>query len=211
MHSNALLGLGAFIASAALAGCGHGAAATTTSSNSGNKQDTMLRYSQCMRSHGVSDFPDPQTNSGGGSTLRISGGAGSDLNPDNPTFQHAQNACKSQLPNGGQMSPQQQQQAQRQALAFSQCMRSHGVTDFPDPQVQSSGGGVAIRLGGPNAKGGPGDLNPDDPTFQRAQQACASQLGRVGPGGGPAGGKPSTNSSGGGGGGGGFSMQVTGG
>ena len=200
MHSSALLGLGALLVSAALVGCGHGVAATQTSSNSTNKQDAMLKYSQCMRSHGIGDFPDPQTSAGGGSTLRISGGAGSDLNPDNPTFQHAQNACKSDLPNGGQMSPQQLQQVQRQALAFSQCMRSHGVTDFPDPQIQSSGGGVAIRLGGPNSGGKTGDLNPDDPTFQRAQQACQSQFGRTGPGG------ASKSTSGGGG----FGMQVGG-
>ena len=200
MHSNVLLGLGALLTGATLAGCGHGVAATQTSSNSGGKQDAMLKYSQCMRSHGIGDFPDPQTSAGGGSTLRISGGAGSDLNPDNPTFQHAQNACKSDLPNGGQMSPQQQEKVQRQALAFAQCMRSHGVTDFPDPQIQSSGGGVAIRLGGPNAGGKTGDLNPDDPTFQRAQQACQSQFGMTGPGG------ASRSTSGGGG----FGMQVGG-
>jgi hypothetical protein len=203
MHSNALLGLGTLLVSASLVGCGHGVAATQTSSNSTNKQDAMLKYSQCMRAHGVSDFPDPQTSAGGGTALRISGGPGSDLSPDNPTFQHAQQACKSQLPNGGQLSPQQQQQMQQQALAFSQCMRSHGVTDFPDPQFQSGGGGVGIRIGGANGKGGPGDLNPDDPTFQSAQRACQSQLGKVLPGGGP---KTST----GGGGNSGFSLQVGG-
>jgi hypothetical protein len=203
MHSNALLGVGALLTGVALAGCGHGVNANQTSSNSGSKQADGLKFSQCMRAHGIGDFPDPSS----GGAIAISGGPNSDMNPDNPTFQHAQQACRSLLPNGGQMSPQQQQQMQQQALAFSQCMRSHGVTDFPDPQFESGGGGFGIRIGGAGGKGG-GDLNPDDPPFRQAQRACQSKLGRVGPGGGP---KTSTGSSrSGAGGGGGFGLQIGG-
>lgn len=50
----------------------------------------LLNFSKCMRAHGLHDFPDP--NPGGG--LQISGGPGSDLSPDNPTFQRAQTACQ---------------------------------------------------------------------------------------------------------------------
>jgi hypothetical protein len=58
-------------------------------------------------------------------------------------------------------------------LAFSACMRSHGLKDFPDP-TQGSGG---IRL---NINGG-GDLNPQSSTFQAAQQACQSLMPAGGP------------------------------
>ena len=85
------------------------------------------------------------------------------------------------LPNGGQPSPQQIAKAQQAALAFSACMRSHGIKDFPDPTF--TGGGVTLRL-----RGGPGsDLDPSSPLFQKAQTACqchparqARRRGRVG-------------------------------
>lgn len=55
--------------------------------------------------------------------------------------------------------------ASSQAVAFSHCMRSHGVPDFPDP---ASGGGVPKvtqqQAGVSNAR------------FQAAQRACAQLL-----------------------------------
>ena len=53
----------------------------------------MLAFSACMRAHGLKDFPDP---SNGG--LQIQSSPGSDLNPSNPTFQKAQQACQKDLP-----------------------------------------------------------------------------------------------------------------
>jgi hypothetical protein len=58
------------------------------------------KFARCMRAHGVRDFPDPQSGTGG---LKIegsgsSGSASSDLNPDSPTFQQAQKACRNLLP-----------------------------------------------------------------------------------------------------------------
>ena len=47
------------------------------------------------------------------------------------------------------------------AIAFSKCMRDHGVTDFPDP----GGGGGGINLAGTG-------INPDAPAFRSAQAAC---------------------------------------
>jgi hypothetical protein len=51
-------------------------------------QAQMLKYAECMRADGVSDFPDP---TGGG--LQFHGTPGSDLNPDNPVFQNAAKVC----------------------------------------------------------------------------------------------------------------------
>jgi hypothetical protein len=59
-----------------------------------------LNFSKCMRAHGLPDFPDPSP--GGG--LQIRSGPGSDVNPNNPTFQAAQKACQSIMgsPKGGE-------------------------------------------------------------------------------------------------------------
>jgi hypothetical protein len=57
----------------------------------------MLKFSACMRSHGLPDFPDP-TSSGGGIQLSIGGRKGSGLNPSSPVFQAAQKACQSVMP-----------------------------------------------------------------------------------------------------------------
>ena len=57
------------------------------------RQQQVLQFSACMRSHGIKDFPDP---SNGG--LQIQVHPGSDLDPSNPTFQRAQQACKTFLP-----------------------------------------------------------------------------------------------------------------
>jgi hypothetical protein len=57
----------------------------------------MLKFSACMRSHGLPDFPDP-TSSGGGIQLSIGGKKGSGLNPRSPVFQAAQKACQSVMP-----------------------------------------------------------------------------------------------------------------
>jgi hypothetical protein len=53
------------------------------------------------------------------------------------------------------------------ALAYTRCMRSHGIHDFPDPTMPA-GGGVTFQLN----RGAGSDLNQNDPTFQAASQAC---------------------------------------
>jgi hypothetical protein len=144
---------------------------TNNNNGSGNNNDSPLAYAQCMRAHGVPDFPDP--NGQGGFTFQ--GGQEGDLGPDSPAFQQANQDCQQITPVSGVghgPSPAQIAHAQTQALKFSECMRSHGVADFPDPVFHSGGGGISISI-----KGGPGsDLTPNAPTFQAAQQACQHVL-----------------------------------
>lgn len=165
--------LAALPLAALLAGCGHGIPSTQAASTTGsNKQADALKFAQCMRSHGV-NIPDPKTSGSGGGTMIQIGGPGSAININGSTFQDAQKACQSLLPNGGQLSPQQQAKAQQNALDFARCMRAHGV-DIPDPQP-GNGGMVKIQGGS-----GAGMFNPDDPTFQSAQKACGGLFGKVG-------------------------------
>jgi hypothetical protein len=83
-------------------------------------------------------------------------------------------ACKSLAP-GGNLTPAQKAQAEAQQLKFSQCMRAHGIADFPDPD---SSGRIAIQ-GSPG-----GDLDPNNPQFQAAMNACQKDQPKNGPGGG---------------------------
>ena len=56
-----------------------------------------LKYSECMRAHGVPSFPDPDVSNGG---VRISIGAPG-INPNSPQFQAAQKTCQQIAPLGG--------------------------------------------------------------------------------------------------------------
>jgi hypothetical protein len=62
-------------------------------------QAKALKFSACMREHGVPNFPDPKF-SGGGAQLRI-GGPSSGINPRSPQFQAAQKTCQGDLPGSG--------------------------------------------------------------------------------------------------------------
>jgi hypothetical protein len=56
----------------------------------------LLKFSACMRAHGLANFPDPvESNGGVGLTLnpKTTG-----LNPRSPVFQAAQRACRKDMP-----------------------------------------------------------------------------------------------------------------
>jgi hypothetical protein len=152
----------AIIATAALvvvvAACG----ASPSSSGSGGSSNTagstnshQVAFSRCMRSNGVTNYPDPND------TGAIPKESSQQLGVTFSTFQSAQNACKHLLPNGGQGPNQAQLQQERaQGLRFAQCMRTHGVA-LPDPD--SSG-----RIPDPATVG----INQGSTQFEAANQAC---------------------------------------
>jgi hypothetical protein len=140
---------------ALLTGCAGG---SSSAKAAGSAQYTKaLAYAQCMRSHGVPSFPDPDTQ-GHLPTLQVGRNGVSQQ-----AVQSAQNACRNLNPGGSQGSAQQQQATLTQALNFSKCMRAHGVPDFPDPVA--SDGGTGYSLGG---------IDTSAPQYQSAQQACRS-------------------------------------
>ena len=94
------------------------------------------KFSACMRKHGVTNFPDPN----GQGVITIHSGMG--IDPGSPAFRSARTVCDKLLPNGGQPTPAQIAQQQQKLLAFSACMRAHGLKDFPDP----SNGGLRIQV-----------------------------------------------------------------
>ena len=126
----------------------------------GGSVGELTKFASCMRRNGVPNFPDPNAQG----QISASG-----IDPGSASFQNAQQACRKQLPKGGQPSPAQQEQARKQALAFSACMRRNGVPNFPDPQFGSNGG-AAIRIDPSSG------IDPGSPQFQAAQKACQKNL-----------------------------------
>jgi hypothetical protein len=193
--------LPAAMAIVALGGCAMPFSSPQASATaSPDPRQAMLRFAQCMRQHGI-DVPDPTAD--GNLTIHGDAGAGasgatggpqqsgpSSADPNSPTFKAAQTACQKYMPKGGpgNMTAQDIKANQAKGLKFSQCMRSHGLPNFPDPQSNSGGGSTFQQSGGPGDKNGaPGaalsingqtfTFDPSDPAFQKAQQACSSILG----------------------------------
>ena len=83
----------------------------------------------------------------------------------------------------GQFDPpseEDQKKMQEQALAFSKCMRDHGI-DMPDPTFSADGGGLSVSIGGPPDSDPTNDgplIDFNSKEFQDASEACG------GPGGG---------------------------
>jgi hypothetical protein len=108
------------------AGCGSSAPSETGTGSGTDKsataQDKAVKFSECIRAHGVPHFPDPDAK--GDYVFGI------DVTP--AVWQKAVDACKALEPPGalsGKRSPKQQSAA----LTFADCIREHGVKDFPDP------------------------------------------------------------------------------
>jgi hypothetical protein len=130
------------------AACGGGSSADPPASQGGSNgpAEKAVAYADCMRAHGVTNYPEP------GST------AGAGLNPASPTFQSARAKCSKLSPFGTVKTHATEQQI-RQALETTKCMRDHGVPDFPDPIVTSTppGFGSGVPSGPPSTWGnGPG-------------------------------------------------------
>ena len=117
---------------ALMSACGSTAPAGTGSiggNNTAANAQKALKFARCMRSNGVSDFPDP----GASGKLTIDAVAnGSSLDTSTPAFKQAISACKKLEP-AGFMGSKRSSQQQSGALEFAQCIRENGVPDFPDP------------------------------------------------------------------------------
>jgi hypothetical protein len=150
----------------ALAACG---AAGRSSSTGSASYSRALTFADCMRSHGVSSFPDPIP---GKFSFPIVSGL-----TQAPGFRSAEQACKRLLPSPPPAPPVSAAMISRLrtgALAMARCLRVHGVPNFPDPSISlGPGGGVLlITFGGPIA-----GIDLASPAFRAAQKACGSPLG----------------------------------
>jgi hypothetical protein len=141
------------IATALLAAaCGGGGSSPSASGGSpaaggSANSPSAVGYSSCIRSHGVPNFPDPP--SGGG----VAKASAQELGVSTTKFQGAERACRRLIPTTGGVAQQQEQQCFLTGdcppavlhrlltvmLRFAQCMRSHGMPNFPDPTTDPQG------------------------------------------------------------------------
>ena len=162
-----VVAVGAF--SLLAAGCGGGGGssgvanvASTTTTAATTTQNGLLAFSNCMRSNGMPNFPDPQRFIGGNVKLTLR-----QFSAGSPQFQAAISACNHLLPTNGDSGSQETAQQRRTQLAdglsFARCMRSHAVSRFPDPTAQ---GQLTVEM--VQAQG----IDLHAPTVLHAVQAC---------------------------------------
>jgi hypothetical protein len=140
----------AVVAVFVLAGCGGNPTSKTNPSNSqaSTSSPSAVSYSACMRGHGVPNFPDPD---GSGQLPKADAQR---LGVSSSQLQAAQQTCQSLLPNqsgvinagsidqcmmAGDCPGALVRQVLNEERNFSQCMRSHGVPNWPDPSIDSQG------------------------------------------------------------------------
>jgi hypothetical protein len=146
--------IGAVTLVVVVAACSSPARPAASSSSGSSLNSQQLAFSQCMRSNGVSRFPDPNAGA-------IPKEDAQQLGVSESQYRSAYHACTRLLPNGGGGPDQAQIELVREeSLRFSQCMRGHGV-NLPDPA--SSG-----RIPDPASVG----LDQGSPQFEAANQAC---------------------------------------
>jgi hypothetical protein len=85
-------------------------------------RDKAVKFAECIRAHGVRDFPDPDA--------KNQFQYGVSVTP--AVWTRATTACKDLQP-PGTLSAKRTTKQQSAALRFAQCVRDNGVKDFPDP------------------------------------------------------------------------------
>ena len=139
--------LTAALTAVTVSACGSSVIGATGTNGSSSNGGAFLAFAKCMRVSGVPNYPDPGGANGGGIRVAVNPGAGETLQVNGvtvkaPAFHSAMTRCQSKLPNGGpKPSATQIAQLRKTALQQAQCMRAHGVSNFPDPKIATGPGG----------------------------------------------------------------------
>ena len=115
------------------AACSSGSPSSAGSGGSPNaggsaNSSSGLAYTRCVRSHGVPDFPDPDSSGQLPKVSCVSALRG----VSDSRAKAATGACARPEPRRAG-KPHSTAQEQQDYLRSAACMRSHGITDFPDP------------------------------------------------------------------------------
>jgi type II secretory pathway pseudopilin PulG len=168
-------------------GCSGGRPSTSGDSSSARRTTTTpsaIAYSGCMRAHGVPNFPDPDSKG----NLRAVGPQ--QVGVSTPRYQAAEQACRQQLPAGGSLQQQTQQcllagdcpQVLVQQLLtverrYAQCVRSHGIPNWPDPAISPKGGRPVFDLSGAGLDPRSTSYSRDSSQFGAKDRQCRSLVG----------------------------------
>jgi len=127
-----------------------GGGATPSPAASLSFLDQGLRYARCMRENGLPDYPDPEVT---GDNVRIRGIDKTTV--DSAVLGRAQQACRAYQP---VLTGADGAQKMAAARYEAQCMREHGVADYPDPD--------------PDGHAELPDAVRQDPDFDAAKATC---------------------------------------
>ncbi len=152
-HTVALAAVGCALV---LAACGSSSKHHAATSND---HGLGVRFATCMRDHGVSSFPDPQSSSGIQIPVSLA------QNPS-PAFKSAMQACHYLMAAEGP-PPVASASQKAAAVKLAQCMRKHGVPNYPDPTYHD-GALVPPFIAVPA-------INPASPAFGAASKTCQSR------------------------------------
>jgi hypothetical protein len=140
------------------------ASSTAITSSGADKKltarDKAVKFAECIRAHGVSDFPDPNEKNQFEYGVSVSPAV----------WQKATTACKDLQP-PGTLSSKRTPKQQAASLRFAQCIRENGVKDFPDP-VNGEPLVNTYKIPSSNKPGGMAILNA-------AMQKCRNALGEA--------------------------------
>jgi hypothetical protein len=151
-------------ACALVAGCG-GSSSKAASSASASGGDG-LAFSKCVRAHGVPDFPDPGASVSGPHDSIGGVNIPPTIDTGSPAFQAAFATCRDLLAGfSNQGKPPITAAVKESLIVQAQCMRTHGVPAYPDPQFPR-GGGISIFQNP--------DVNPQSPAYQHAAAVCGT-------------------------------------
>jgi hypothetical protein len=138
----------ALLAAACSSGSESSAGSSSPNAGGSTRSPSAIAYSACMRSHGVPSFPDPV------SSGNLPKADAHQLGVSSSQLQAAQQTCRHLLPNNGgaitadsisqcmmagDCPPVLVQEILNEERNFAQCMRSHGVPNWPDPIIDSQG------------------------------------------------------------------------
>ena len=138
---------------------------STTGSASNGPAAAAVKFATCMRDHGIANFPVPQvtvTTTPGGGSVAIREAAPTGLGAS-PKLEAAQNACKGFQQAIGNSVAGPHGPSKQTFLAFARCLRSHGLSTFPDPDPQGQITGQMISAAGVNTR---------SPAFLTDARAC---------------------------------------
>lgn len=133
-------------------------------SGTGSSNTLAIQFADCMRAHGVPNFPDPGHGSGNSPQD----------NPQSPAFKSASTTCDKLQPGGYTPPPKPSKSRQLAMVRFAECMRKHGVSNFPDPTLSAPTGNVpVIAVAGIYFALPPG-LDFGSPAVKQARTACGT-------------------------------------
>ncbi len=141
----------------ALTGCGGTGSVGPQRENPNAAPDDITRMVACFRAHGMPDWPDPNYDPRDGR-----------WHLDGPPLKtETRQACASVMPHATPPSPVPSARF-HDLLQYAQCMRAHGVPNWPDPNID---GAFATNI------------NPKtDPAVQAASPSCEKYLASSGGG-----------------------------